>query len=85
MNRLTRLRKPVDHLHIEVSQRMATVHDHHQPHQRLAAGKIRCQQSVPLRTDFFRRLGKTVAGQIDEELPFGEREIVEVLGTPGRL
>lgn len=27
------------------------------------------RQSFPLRADFFGRLGKTVAGQIDEELP----------------
>jgi hypothetical protein len=85
MNRLAGRRKPAQHLQVEFGQRVAAVHDQDQTAERFAVPQIRREQPFPLRADFFRRLGEAIAGQVDEVLSLGEPEVVEMLGSSGRL
>ncbi|SPR98490.1 hypothetical protein CBM2634_A260065 [Cupriavidus taiwanensis] len=82
--------EPLDHLAIEFRERPARIHHQDQAGELLAGLHVIAQQALPVVLGRARDLGIAVAGQVDQErkrvgrLDRRHREIVDVLGAPGR-
>ena len=61
------------------------LHDQNQSGERGAMDQIRSEKPLPLGADLGRRLGKTVAGQVDQILAIDESEVVKMLRPPRHL
>ena len=85
MHRTAGFGKEIQHLHIQLFERMAAVHNQHQPDQLAACAQIVAQQRHPVPPHRFGHLRVAVARQIGHEMPVGQLEKIDVLRAPGRF
>jgi len=79
MNRFFCLPEPVQHLQIELCQRMAYIHDEYHTVQRLPGLQIGTQQMSPMLSNSQRYLCVTVSWQIDHEAFLAQLKKIDML------
>ena len=76
-----------EHLLVVVLERVADVHHHDQALERLAGAEILVEERLPVRLQVLGHLGEAIAGQVDQVLFGGRRDVEEhqLLGAAGGL